>query len=186
MAQATTTNPADYAYRRVVYLSTKLLQVLENNLRMAQFAEKKSAPAEGLQAIRFFRPRKAKGRTIAFAAGQGPTNLTEGTPAFRRTEVSVGHVDCYLNQRGDDFEISDIARATDVLDTLNVYMETAGRDAALDFDSILSAAIFGNASTLWHLLWVLAPKPKPPCTETIPATAGAWPLRHISSGLLPW
>lgn len=143
MAQASTTNPADFSNRRVVYLSTKLLQVLEFNLRMAQFSEKKTAPAGGLLAIRFFRPRKAK----KAAGGQGPTNLTEGTQNLRKSEVSVGKVDCYLNQRGDDFEISDIVRATDILDTLDIYMNTLGRDAALDFDQVMQNSIFGDATS---------------------------------------
>lgn len=109
---------------------------------MAQFAEKKTAPASGLKAIRFFRPRKAKR-----AGATGPTNLTEGSISRRKSEVSVGNVDCYLNQRGDDSEITDVVKATDVLDTLNVYMDTLGRDAALDFDNVLTNAIFGDATS---------------------------------------
>lgn len=114
------------------------------SLRMYQFAEKKNAPASGTLAIRFFRARKAK----KAAGGQGPQNLTEGVVAQHKTEVSVGNLDCYLNQRGDDFEISDIVRATDVLDTLKVYMKTVGEDAALDLDQVMTAALMGDATTL--------------------------------------
>jgi len=110
---------------------------------MAQFAQKKTAPASGTLAIRFFRPRKARTAT----GGMGPANLTEGTVARRRSEVSIGSLDCYLNQRGDDFEITDVVRATDVLDTLSVYMKTVGADAALDLDRIHAASILADATT---------------------------------------
>lgn len=113
------------------------------SLRMYQFADTKTAPAAGTLAIRFFRARKAK----KAGGGQGPQNLTEGTVNQHKTEVSVGNLDCYLNQRGDDFEISDIVRATDVLDTLKVYMKTVGEDAALDFDQVMTNSIMGDAST---------------------------------------
>lgn len=143
MAQASTTNPADFSFRRVVYLSREMFKALMFSLRMYQFAQKKDAPAKGTLAVRFFRPRKAK----KAAGGQGPQNLTEGVISRHRTEVSVGHLDCYLNQRGDDFEISDIVTATDVLDTLKVYMKTVGDDAALDFDQVMTNSIMGNATT---------------------------------------
>jgi N4-gp56 family major capsid protein len=52
-----------------------------------------------------------------------------------------------LNQRGDDFEISDVERATDVLDTLNIYMKTLGQDAALDLDTIHAASILADATS---------------------------------------
>jgi N4-gp56 family major capsid protein len=120
-----------------------MLKTLMFSLRMYQFADRKTAPAQGTLAIRFFRARKAK----KAAGGQGPQNLTEGVVVQHKTEVSVGNLDCYLNQRGDDFEISDIVRATDVLDTLKVYMKTVGEDAALDFDQVMTNSIMGNATT---------------------------------------
>lgn len=143
MALVSTTNPADFQYRRVVYLSKELFKALMFNLRMYQFSTKKDAPAKGTLAVRFFRPRKAK----KAAGGQGPQNLTEGVVNQHKTEVSVGHVDCYLNQRGDDFQITDIVQATDVLDTLKIYMKTLGDDAALDYDQVMTASVMGNATT---------------------------------------
>ena len=119
-------------------------------LRMDQFAEKKTAPAKGTQAIRFFRARKAvrAGSTAGGGAGTGPSNLTQGGgQALHKSQVSVGSLDCYLNQRGDDFQISDIAEATDVLDTLNIYSKTIGQDAALDYDQIITNSVMGNATT---------------------------------------
>ena len=149
MAQASTTNPADFANRRVVYLSKKFFNALQFSLRMEQFAQKKDAPAAGTLAIRFFRPRKAarSGSTGTGGAGTGIANLTEGVQNLRKTQVGVGNLDCYLNQRGDDFEISDIVRATDVLDTLSIYMKTLGADAALDLDSVMAASILGDCTT---------------------------------------
>lgn len=144
MAQTSTTNPADFANRRQTYFSRELLKVLEFNLRMSQFAQKKTLPANaGTVTIRFFRPRKAK----KAAGGLGPQNLTEGTVAQHRSEVSVGYVDCALNQRGDDSEITDIVKATDILDTVQLHVKTLGQDAALDFDQIAQNCIFGNATT---------------------------------------
>ena len=147
MALVSTTNPTDFSNRRQQYFSRELLKELEFNLRMAQFADQKSAPNSGFLALRFFRARKARRAT----ATQGPVNLTEGlvnnNASLRKSEVSVGTLDCYLNQRGDDFEISDIVRATDILDTLQVYMKTLGKDAALDLDQVITNSIMGNATT---------------------------------------
>jgi N4-gp56 family major capsid protein len=139
MAQATTTNPADFANRREIYFSRELLKTLEYNLKMEQFAETKSAPATGFQALRFFRVRKAQKGNVQ--------NLTEGVQNLVKEVVGVGNVDCYLNQRGNDFELSDIVTATDLLDTVKMYMNTLGQEAALDFDSVLTAALMGNATT---------------------------------------
>ena len=138
MAQITTTNPADFAFRRAVYLEREVLKTLLWQLRMEQFSVKKTAPAKGTQFIRFFRAAKAARTAV---------NITEGVIARNKTQVGVGHLDCYLNQRGDDFEISDIAEATDVLDTLRIYMKTIGENAALDYDSIITASVLGNATT---------------------------------------
>lgn len=138
MAQASTSNPADFGYRRAVYLEREVLKTLLWQLRMEQFAVKKTAPAKGTQFIRFFRAAKAA-RTA--------TNITEGVITRNKTQVGVGHLDCYLIQRGDDFEITDIAEATDLLDTLRIYMKTIGENAALDYDSIITASVLGNAST---------------------------------------
>jgi len=138
MALGTTTNPADFAQRRVAFLEREMLKTLEFMLRMEQFAEKKTAPAKGTGFVRFFRAQKAQ-RTAA--------NLTEGTVNLNNTSVNVGSLDCYLNQRGDDFRFSDIVDATDVLPTLKVWTKTIGQNAALDYDSIITASILGDATT---------------------------------------
>ncbi len=143
MATASTTSPADFALRRVTLLERKLLKTLMFSLRMEQFSEKKTAKSEGFQNIRFFRARKARRSTNT----QGPQNLTEGVQNLRKSDVSVGGLDCYLNQRGDDFEITDVVTATDILDTLNTYTKTLGEDAALDYDSVITASVMGDATT---------------------------------------
>lgn len=120
-----------------------MLKTLEYQLRLEQFSEKKTAPAKGTLAIRFFRARKA----LRATANTGPQNLTEGVPNLRKDTVTVGSLDCYLNQRGDDFQISDIVDATDILETLKMYTNTLGQDAALDYDNIIWASIMGNATT---------------------------------------
>ena len=149
MAMATTTNPADFAQRRVVLLNREMLKSLMFQLRFEQFADKKTVESKGTLAVRFFRARKAArpGTAATGGAGTGIANLTEGVTNQRNTQVGVGSLDCYLNQRGDDFTISDITDATDVLDTLRIYMKTTGEDAALDYDSVIQASIMGNATT---------------------------------------
>jgi N4-gp56 family major capsid protein len=149
MATASTTNPADFAQRRTVLLEREMLKSLLFQLRFEQFADKKTVESKGTLAVRFFRARKAarSGSAGTGGAGTGIANLTEGTTNQRNTQVGVGSLDCYLNQRGDDFTITDIAKATDVLDTLRIYMKTTGEDAALDYDSIIQASVLGNATT---------------------------------------
>lgn len=138
MAIATTTNPADFTYRRVTYLNKKMLETLKYQLRFEQFADKKSFPAAGTLSVRFFRAAKAQ-RTSQV--------LQEGVQNKNSTTVGVGHVDCFLIQIGDDFQLSDIVSATDVLDTLKIYTETVGgTNAALDYDGVIQASILGNAT----------------------------------------
>jgi N4-gp56 family major capsid protein len=135
---ASTTNPADFAFRRAVVFERMLLKTLMYQLRMEQFADKKTEKSKGCQFVRFFRTQKAA-RTAQ--------NLTEGVTNLNNTVVDVGHLDCYLNQRGDDFSITDIADATDILDTLKIYMKNIGLNAALDYDYIIAASILGIANT---------------------------------------
>ncbi len=140
MAQTSTSNPADFANRRQTYFSRELFEALDFNLRMQQFAQKKTLPANaGTLAIRFFRPRKAK--------TGGPRNLTEGSTSTPLSEVGVGFVDATLNQRGDRSQITDIVKATDILDTVQLHVKVLGKDAALDFDTICQNAIFADATS---------------------------------------
>ena len=74
-------------------------------------------------------------------------NLTEGVQNLVRDTVTIGSLDCYLNQRGDDFEITDIVIATDLIDTLQQYMKTLGQDAALDLDQVITNSLMGDATT---------------------------------------
>lgn len=149
MALITTLNPADFAARRTVLLEREMLKSLLFQLRLEQFSEKKTVESKGTLAVRFFRARKAarSGSAGTGGAGTGIANLTEGVQNLRHTQVGVGSLDCYLNQRGDDFDITDITSATDVLDTLKTYMKTTGEDAALDYDSVIAASILGDATT---------------------------------------
>lgn len=144
MALQTTTNPNDFQFRRQEYLARIAWPELEYNLRMAQFFETETVPARGLKAARFYRWRKARQAT----GTAGPRQLTEGGQAARNSEVAAGYVDCYASQRGDDFSLSDISVATDILDRLKANMSVIMKDAALNFDGILMAAILGDATTL--------------------------------------
>jgi N4-gp56 family major capsid protein len=133
-AAITTTNPADFANRIQKYFSKQLLKALQFNLRLGSYGVAKELPANSAaNTIRFFRPRKAS------RAGVGALN--EGAAPANLTEVAIGYVDAALSQRGALAKISDIVRATDLLDTLDVYTKTMGADAALDFDTVCSHAI---------------------------------------------
>jgi hypothetical protein len=70
--------------------------------------------------------------------------FTQGTAPANLTEVAIGYVDVLLKQRGALAKITDIVRAIDLLDTLDVYTKTMGADAALDFDTVCSHAICSN------------------------------------------
>ena len=150
MAIASTTNPADFAFRRAVLLEQQMLKTLLFQLRFEQFATKRTVQSKGTNSVRFYRARKAAragGLVATGGVGTGIANLTEGVTNLRNTQVGVGHLDCFFNQRGDDASITDIADATDILDTLMVYTKTMGDDAALDYDNIITASCVGNATT---------------------------------------
>ena len=53
--------------------------------------------------------------------------LAEGTVPTTLNDVDVGYIDIKLAQRGSLAKISDIVTATDLLDTLDVYFQDAGR-----------------------------------------------------------
>ena len=142
-AAITTSNPADFGSRQQTYFSKQLLKALIYNLRLAAYGVAKEVPANsGADTIRFFRPRKAATTYVA--------KITEGTTPTNLTEVSIGYVDCQLKQRGALAKITDIVRAIDLFDTLQVYVKTMGADAALDFDSICRNAICANPAVAAH------------------------------------
>lgn len=136
-AAITSANPADFANRIQKYFSKQLLKALQYNLRLGSYGVAKELPANAAaNTIRFFRPRKANRAGVgALTEGQAPANLTE---------VAVGYVDIQLKQRGALAKISDIVRAIDLLDTLDLSSKTMGQDAALDFDTVCSHAICSN------------------------------------------
>lgn len=115
-----------------------MLKTLLFNLRLEQFSQKKTVKSKGTLSVRFFRRQKAK------ITAQ---NLTEGVPNLNKTQTTIGYLDCFLNQRGDDFQLSDIVEATDVLDTLRENMKNSGESAALDYDRIMWGSVMGNATT---------------------------------------
>jgi N4-gp56 family major capsid protein len=131
-AAVTTANPADFANRTQTYFNPKLLKALLFNLILAPYGAKKDFPAIGTT-IRFFRPRAAsKAGVAAVAEGVTPINLTE---------VAVGYVDVPLSQRGALATITDIVQAIDLLDTVRLYVDTMGMDAALDLDTVIRDAL---------------------------------------------
>lgn len=133
-AATTTTNPADFANRVQTFYSKQLLKALQFNLRLGAYGTAKGLEANsGANTIRFFRPRKAN--------RSGTQLLTEGTAPTNLTEVAVGYIDILLKQRGALASITDIVRAIDLLDTLDLYSKTMGADAALDFDTVCMHAI---------------------------------------------
>ena len=145
-AVITSTNPADFQNRVQKYFSRQLMKALSFNLRLGSYGTAKSLPANSAaNTIRFFRPRRAKKAYMNGGNPVGPQALTEGAPPVNQNTVNVGYVDIQLVQRGDLSSISDIVRAIDLLDTLDVYIKTMGADAALDFDFVCSHALCSNA-----------------------------------------
>ena len=137
---ATTSNPADFSNRVLSYYNKQLLQAIQLNLRLANYARQQSVPkSTGFNGIRFFRPRRAN--------RAGVQALTEGTVPTNLTEVAVGYIDIKLKQRGALSKITDVVTATDLLDTLDVYSKTIGADAALDLESVCWHAICSKANT---------------------------------------
>ena len=134
----TTSSPADIVYRLLPALQKKLLKTLMYKLVMEQFSTKLTAESRGTLSIRFFRRAKA---------ARSAKNATQGGQSANNTQVGVGYVDCYLNQRVDDFRLTDIVKATDFIDNLEIQVLNMGEAAALDYDSIITAAIMGNATT---------------------------------------
>jgi len=137
-AKILTTAPADFADRQQKYFSRQLLKELIYNLRLGTFGVAKELPANSAgDTIRFFRPRRAKKGT----ATSGPRALSESLPPDETEGAPIGYVDIQLKQRGDLSSVSDITRAVDLFDTLQINTKTMAADAALDFDFVCSHAI---------------------------------------------
>lgn len=134
-ATITSSNPADFANRIQTYFNPKLMQSLDFNLVLAKLGMTKDYPAIGTT-IRFFRPRAAS------VSGVGA--LTEGVTPTNKTEVAVGYVDVALAQRGAVASVTDIVQAIDLLQTVQLYVSTMGSDAALDFDTVIRAALIAG------------------------------------------
>lgn len=134
MAQVTLSNPADFASRVQSFYNPKLLDALKFNLALAQYGLQGKYPAAGsTPTVRFFRPR------IANTTGTGA--ITEGTTPTTLTEAAVGYVDVTLAQRGALAKVTDLVLATDLLDTVKLYTQTMGADAALDLDTVVRNAL---------------------------------------------
>lgn len=158
MAQATTTNPADFTNRTQTLFNPKLLEALVLSLKLARFGLSEGYSAIG-DTIRFFRPRKASLAGINAQALTGlsitplttPTVLTEGVKPTNLTEVGIGYVDIKMTQRAGYAELTDRLQAIDLINTLKVYSETMGKDAALDYDTVcrnwLVSGLFGSNAT---------------------------------------
>jgi N4-gp56 family major capsid protein len=162
-AAVTTTNPADVADRQQTLFNRKMLKALQFSLHLARYALVEGYTPIG-RAIRFYRPRKANltginaeaviafTRTIVPLAANAPTALTEGSDAgITYTEVGVGYVDISQGQRLGASKISDIERAIDLFNTMSLYSDGLGRDAALDYDRVardaLIDALFNSNNT---------------------------------------
>lgn len=132
MAGVNTGNPADFTNRIQTYFNPKLLEALDFELTLASYGMRKAYPANGAT-IRFFRPRAANTTGVA--------TISEGTTPTTLTEVAVGHIDVTLAQRGALATITDLVRAEDLIDTLQLYVKTMGKDAALDMDTVIRDAL---------------------------------------------
>lgn len=129
-------NPGDFASRVQAFYNPKLQDALKFNLALAPYGLQGKYPAgavSGVPTVRFFRPR------IANTVGVGA--ITEGTTPTTLSEVAVGYVDVPLTQRGQLAKVTDLVLATDLLDTVKLYTQTMGADAALDLDTVCRNAL---------------------------------------------
>lgn len=143
-ALVSTSNPADYANRQQTFFNPKILKALQFNLKLAGYGLSQGYSTIG-DTVRFFRPRKASTSGINAQALTGltitpastPTALTEGVKPTNLTEVGIGYVDIKMTQRAAYAEITDRVSALDLLNTLEIYTQTMGLDAALDYDTVI-------------------------------------------------
>jgi N4-gp56 family major capsid protein len=135
MATQTLANPADVANRLRTHFSRKLLDPIEHELVLQQFAAApEDIPANGgSKTIRFFRRRSASTTDVQA--------LTDGTAINTFTEVASGYVDCTLAQRGEAARLSDVLQAVDIFNWMQQNVQCLSEDAALDFDTITRNAI---------------------------------------------
>jgi len=144
MARATTTNPSSPATTAAQafqdYYVPQLLKATEEELILGDYGMQKPIPSSGATGtIRFFRPRPAN--------TTGVRKIDEGVIPTELTEVTRGYVDVLTEQRGALAEITDVLQAKDLVDTLDLYVKTMGKDAALDFDGVIRAAIAAGLKT---------------------------------------
>jgi N4-gp56 family major capsid protein len=151
-------NPTDFANRQQIYFNPKLLQALQYNLRIAKYGLSEGYSTIG-DKIRFFRPRKASVSYINAQTLVGlsvtplttPTALSEGVKPTNLTEVAIGYVDILLTQRAGLANLTDKLQALDLLNTLKVYTDKMGEDAALDYDTVirnwLISGLYGSDNT---------------------------------------
>ncbi len=125
MAIQTLANPADVANRLRTHFSRKLLDPIEQELVLKQFAaEPEDIQAnQGAKTIRFFRRRSASTADIQ--------TLTDGTAISTFTEVTTGYVDCTLAQRGEAARLSDVLMAVDIFNWMQQNVQCLSEDAAL-------------------------------------------------------
>ena len=142
-------NPTDFQNRTQAFFNPKLLKALQFNLKLAGYGLSQGYSTIG-DTIRFFRPRKASlsytnaeasTAALSVTAATSPTSYAEGVAPTNLTEVAIGYVDILLTQRAGLAKISDKLQAIDLLNTLKVYSEKMGEDAALDYDSVIRNAL---------------------------------------------
>lgn len=143
----TPTTLTDYAR---AYFSKTIMPGLVNNLVLANYAETEKVPASGFTGrVRFYRLSQASTAGVQALATYSPTDnyVNDGVPPTTQTTVTRGYVDITLNQRGAWSKITDIAIALDLVPLVKTYVTRVQQDAALDYDTVIRAAIISGLKT---------------------------------------
>jgi N4-gp56 family major capsid protein len=123
------------------YFSQSLLDHAVNTLILEQFAMKAELPKmAGARSISFFR--------LPIADANNVTTLAEGVPPTQARQYQLDRVDFDLIQYAEMARISDIAKATQLFDTVKQLTTTFGEEAALFCDTIIRNALLDQTAGL--------------------------------------
>lgn len=131
------TSTADYTNKLQKYYSKELLQHAIQLLVMNQFALESTLPAkQDSKQISWFRKSEASRTNVEV--------LTEGSGPSTKRKVTLTEITATLVQIGELAEVTDILSNTQMLNVLQMHIDTMGEDCALDADARIRDAVVPN------------------------------------------
>jgi len=147
-AMTTTTNPSKTNLQQV-FLDANYFDSLKYQLKFFPYAQQRTVPGgAGHTSVNFFRPRKA---SLAGVNTMG-IDYNEGVVPTNATEVNVGYVTAYLDQRIAFSKISDLERATGLIDAQKLHAKKIGEDMGLLYDTVCCNSMFANPAIVANLV----------------------------------